>query len=50
MYSSLWSLKVLPNAYIQFDFDSTLLHFQSVKVSLGVPLQGLSLDIVLFLD
>ena len=37
-------------AYIQFDLNNTLLHFQPVKVSLGVPLQGLSLNIVLFLD
>ena len=50
MYSPLKSLKVLPDAYIQFDLNSTLLHFQPVKVSLGVPLQGLSLSIVLFLD
>ena len=50
MYSSLKSLKVFPNAYIQFDLNSTLLNFQPVKVSLDVPLQGLSLNIVLFLD
>ena len=50
MYSPLKSLKVLPDAYIQFDLNSTLLHFQPVKVSLGMPLQGLSLTIVLFLD
>ena len=50
MYSPLKSLKVLPDAYIQFDLNSTLLHLPPVKVSLGVPLQGLSVNIVLFLD
>ena len=50
MYSPLKSLKVLPNVYVQFDLNSTLLHFQPVKVSLGVSLQGLGLNIVLFLD
>ena len=50
MYSLLKSLKTLCNGYIQFDLNSTLLHFQLVKVSLGVPLQGLSLNIVLLLD
>ena len=49
MYSPLKSLKVLPDAYIQFDLNSTLLHFQPLKVSLDVPLQGISLNIVLFL-
>ena len=44
------SLKVLLDAYTQFDLNSTLLHFHPVKVSLGVPLQGVSLNIVLFLD
>ena len=47
MFSSLKSLKVFPKAYIQFDLNSTLLHFQSVKVSLGVSLQGLNLNIFL---
>ena len=50
MYGPLKSLKALLDAYIQFDRDTTLLHFQPVKVSLSVPLQGLSLNIVLFLD
>ena len=50
MYSFLKSLKVLPDAYIQFDLNRTLLHFQQIKVNLGVPLQGLSLNIVLFLE
>ena len=50
MCSPLKFLKALPNAYIQFDLNSTLLHFQPIKVSLGVPLQGLKLNIVLFLD
>ena len=50
MYCLLKSLKALPDAYIQFDLDGTLLHVQPVKVSLGVQLQGLSLNIVLFLD
>ena len=50
MYNPLKSLKVLTDAYIQFDLNSTVLHFQPVKVSLDVPLQGLSLNIVLFLD
>ena len=44
------SLKTLPDAYIQFDLNSALLHFQPFKVSLDVPLQGLSLNIALFLD
>ena len=30
---------------IQFDLNSALLHFQPFKVSLDVPLQGLSLNI-----
>ena len=38
------------DVYIQFDLISPLLHLQPVKVSLGVPLQGFSLNIVLFLD
>ena len=42
--------KKYSSAYIQFDLNSTLLHFQPAKVSLGLPLQGLSLNIVLFLD
>ena len=50
MYSPLKSLKVLPNAYIQFDLNSTLLHFQPVKVSLGMPLQGFGQNIVLLFD
>ena len=50
MYSPLKSLKVVPDTYIQFDLDSTLLHLQPVKVSLGVPVIGLSLNIALFLD
>ena len=50
MYSPLKSLKELPDAYIQFDLNSTLLYFQPVKASLDVPLQRLSLNIVLFLD
>ena len=50
MYIPLKSLKVLPDAYIQFDLNSTFLHFQPVKVILGVPHQGLNLNIVLFLD
>ena len=50
MYSPLKALKVLPDAHIQLDLNSTLLHFQPVKVSLSVPLQWLRLDIVLFLD
>ena len=49
MHNALNSLKVLPGAYIQFDLTNTLLHFQPVKVSLGMPLQGLRLNIVLFL-
>ena len=48
-YSPLKFLKALPDAYIQFDL-STKLHFQPVKVILDVPLQGLSLNIVLFLN
>ena len=48
MYSPLKSLKPLPDVNIQFGLNSTLLHFQPVKVSLGAPLQRLSL--VLFLD
>ena len=50
MYSPLKSLKVLPDVHIQFDLNSTLLHFQPVEVSLGVLLQSLRLNIVLFLD
>ena len=50
MYSPPKSLNVLPDAYVQFDLSSTLLRFQPVKVSLDAPLQGLSLNIVLFLD
>ena len=42
--ASSYSSKVLPHV-----INSTLLHFQLVKVSLGVPLQGLSLIIVLLL-
>ena len=45
--TALWSSL---NAYIQLDLNSTLLHFQPVKVSLGVPLQRLNLNIVLFLN
>ena len=48
MDSPLKSLKALPNAYIQFELNSNLLHFQPVKVSLGVPLQGLRLNIAYF--
>ena len=50
MYSPLQSLKEFPDAYIQFDLKSTPLHVQPVKVSFGVPLQGLRVSIVLFLD
>ena len=49
MYSPLKSLKVFLDAYIQFDFNCILLHFQPVKITLDVPLQGISLNIVLFL-
>ena len=50
MYTPLKSLKLLPDVYIQFDLNGTLLHFQPIKVSLGVPLQEISLNIVLFVD
>ena len=50
MYGPLKFLNILPDTYIQFELNSTLSHFQPVKVSLGMRLQGLSLNIVLFLD
>ena len=49
MYSSLNSLKVLPDSHVHFDVNGTLFHFQPVKVSLGVPLQGLSLNIIIII-
>ena len=45
MYSPLKSLKVLPYAYIQFDLNNTLLHFQPVKVSLRQQLCKLQINI-----